>query len=192
MSRFVGAALAAIVFERIDARPALRALGALMLVLAASLASAAPPSAAREIVGKPTGPIAIRYEITPTPALGRTLEVSVTVTSAVALDNVTLSFAADEGLAFNTATTVLRVAHVASGAAYTATLSVTPLVLDVLEIVVTAEGDANGDREVGTALIPIRLAAAKSRSPATLKADPAGPGLVHSLPAATDPGRRAL
>jgi hypothetical protein len=170
----------------------LSALGAIALSLAASLASAARPSAVGAIGGKPTGPIAIGYEVTPTPALGRTLDVTITLTSSVALDNVTLSFAADAGLAFNTATTVLRVAHIASGATYTATLSVTPLVQDVLEIAVTAEGDAGGAREAGTALIPIRLAAAKSRSPATLKTDAAGDGLIHSLPASAGPGRRAL
>jgi len=174
------------------ARLSLRALGALALLLAASLASAAPAGSARAIVGKPTGPIAIEYEITPTPALGRTLEVSVTVTSAVALDDVTVSFAADEGLAFNTATTTLRIAHLAAGATYTATLSVMPLVIDVLEIAVTVGGDAGGNREAGAVLIPIRLAAQKSRSPVTLKTDPAGGGLLHSLPAVAGPGRRAL
>ena len=180
---FVGAASAAIV---------LRALGALALLLAAPLASTAPADSARAIVGKPTGPIAIEYEITPTPALGRTLEVSVTVTSAVALDDVVVSFAADEGLAFNTATTTLRVAHLAAGASYTATLSVLPLVIDVLEIAVTVGGDNGGNSEAGATLIPIRLAAQKSRSPATLKADPAGGGLLHSLPATAGSGRRSL
>jgi hypothetical protein len=33
-------------------------------------------------------------------------------------------------------------------------------------------------------LVPIRLAQQKLRTPATLKADAAGDGLVHSLPAA--------
>jgi hypothetical protein len=167
-------------------------LGALALLLATPLAVAAPPDALHESGGKPTGPIAIEYEIAPTPALGRTLEVSVTVTSAVALDDVRVSFTAEESLAFNTALTVLRVAHVAGGAAYTAKLSVTPLVLDVLELVVTVEGESGAGHEVGTALIPIRLATQKSRSPVTLKVDPAGGGLVHSLPAAPGPGRRAL
>jgi hypothetical protein len=167
------------------------ALAAILLVGAAAAASAAPPRNVQELGGKPTGPIAIEYEIAPTPALGRTLDVSVTITSAVALDNLTVSFAADPSLAFNTAATVQRVAHVASGAAYTARLSVTPLVLDVLELAVTVEGDSDNGREIGTALVPIRLAAQKSREPAMLKADPAGEGLVHSLPAVAGPGRRA-
>jgi hypothetical protein len=146
----------------------------------------------REIGGKPSGPIAIKYEIAPTPALGRALEVAVTITSAVALDNVVVSFTADESLAFNTAVTVQRVAHVASGAVYTTTFSVTPLALDVLDLAVTVAGESSGGHEVGTLLIPIRLAAQKSRSPATLRADPAGQGLVHSLPAVAGSGRRAL
>jgi hypothetical protein len=168
----VGAALAAIAF--------------------ASLASAAPPNGVRETGGKPTGPIAIEHEITPTPALGRTLEVAVTITSAVALDNVVVSFSADESLAFNTATTVQRVAHVASGATYSATFSVTPLVIDVLDLAVTVEGDSSSGHEVGTLLVPIRLAPQKVRAPAALRADPAGEGVVHSRPAAAGPGPRAL
>jgi hypothetical protein len=71
-------------------------------------------------------------------------------------------------------------------------LSVTPLVIDVLELAVTVEGDSDNGREIATTLVPIRLAAQKSREPATLKADPAGEGLVHSLPAVAGPGRRAL
>jgi hypothetical protein len=164
----------------------------LAAIVFASLASAAPPDAVRAIGGKPTGPIAIEYEITPTPALGRMLEVAVTITSAVALDNVVVSFAGDESLAFNTAMTVQRVAHVASGAAYTATFSVTPLVIDVLDLAVTVEGDSSAGHEVGTLLVPIRLAAQKARPPATLRADPAGEGVVHSLPATAGTGRRAL
>ena len=166
--------------------------GALASLLAAALASAAPVAAVRDFVGKPTGPIAIRFEITPTPALGRTLEVSITVTSGVALDDVTVSFGADESLAFNTPTTVLRVAHLADGATYTATLSVTPLVIDVLDLAVTVEGESSSGHEVGTALLPIRLAAQKARNPATLRPDPASGGLVHSLPAVPGPGRRSL
>jgi hypothetical protein len=157
-----------------------------------TLAGAAPPDGLRETGGKPTGPIAIEYEITPTPALGRMLEVAVTITSAVALDNVVVSFAADESLAFNTATTVQRVAHVASGATYSATFSVTPLVIDVLDLAVTVEGDSSAGHEVGTLLVPIRLAPQKVRTPATLRADPAGDGVVHSLPATAGPGRRTL
>jgi hypothetical protein len=146
----------------------------------------------RETGGKPTGPIAFEYEITPTPALGRTLDVAVTITSAVALDNVVVSFTADESLAFNTATTVQRVAHVASGGAYTAMFSVTPLVIDVLDLAVTVEGDSSAGHEVGTLLVPIRLAEQKVHPPAALKADPAGDGVVHSLPAAVGAGPRAL
>jgi hypothetical protein len=168
------------------------ALGAVALTLGVSLASAAPPSGVRETGGKPTGPIAIEYEITPTPALGRMLEVAVTITSAVALDNVVVSFTADESLAFNTATTVQRVAHVASGASYSATFTVTPLVIDILDLAVTVEGDSSAGHEVGTLLVPIRLADQKIRTPATLKGDPAGEGVVHSLPAAVSTGRRAL
>jgi hypothetical protein len=95
-----------------------------------------------------------------------------------------VSFTADESLAFNTATTVQRVAHVASGAGYTATFRVTPLIIDVLDLAVTVEGDSGAGHEVGTLLVPIRLAQQKLRTPATLKADAAGDGLVHSLPAA--------
>jgi hypothetical protein len=168
----VGAALAAIAF--------------------ASLASAAPPDAVRVTGGKPTGPIAIDYEITPTPALGRILEVAVTITSGVALDNVRVSFTGDESLAFNSASTEQRLAHIASGAVYTATFSVTPLVIDVLDLVVTVEGDSNAGHEVGTLLVPIRLAPQKARPPARLRADPAGTGLVHSLPAVEGTGRRSL
>jgi hypothetical protein len=168
----VGAALAALVFG--------------------SLASAAPPNGMRETGGKPTGPIAIEYEVSPTPALGRMLEVTVTITSAVALDNVVVSFNADESLAFNTATTEQRVAHVASGATYSATFSVTPLVIDVLDLAVTVEGDSSAGHEVGTLLVPIRLAPHKIRTPAALRADAAGEGVVHSLPAAVGPGPRAL
>jgi hypothetical protein len=168
------------------------ALGGLALTLAASLATAAPPNGVRATGGKPTGPIAIEYEITPTPALGRMLEVTVTITSAVALDNVVVSFSADESLAFNTATTLQRVAHVASGATYSATFSVTPLVIDVLDLAVTVEGDSSAGHEVGVLLVPIRLAAQKTRTPAALRADPAGEGVVHSLPAAVGPGRRTL
>lgn len=157
-------------------------LGAFAM-LAASLASAEPPGVVRETGGKPMGPIAIRYELTSTPALGRTLEVAVTITSAVALDNVVVSFGAGESLAFNSATTVQRVAHVATGAAYTTTFSVTPLVLDVLDLAVTVEGESRAGHEVGAALIPVRLAARRTRSPATLRPDPAGVGAVHSLPA---------
>jgi hypothetical protein len=167
------------------------ALG-LAFVLAASVASAAPPNGARETGGKPTGPIGIEYEITSTPALGRMLEVAVTITSAVALDNVVVSFTADESLAFNNATTVQHVAHVASGAAYAATFSVTPLVIDVLDLAVTVEGDSSAGHEVGTVLVPIRLAPQKIRAPATLRADPAGEGVVHSLPASAAPGQRTL
>jgi hypothetical protein len=175
-----------------EATMSARVGAALAAIACASLASAAPPDFVRETGGKPTGPIRIAYEITPTPALGRVLEVSLTIVSAVALDDVTVSFTADASLAFNTAATVQRVAHVASGAAYTATFSVTPLALDVLDLAVTVAGESSGGHEVGTLLIPIRLAAQKSRSPATLRADPAGQGLVHSLPAVAGSGRRAL
>jgi hypothetical protein len=140
--------------------------------------------------GKPMGPIAIRYELTSTPALGQTLEVAVTITSAVALDDVVVSFAADESLAFNTALTVQRVAHIASGAAYTTTFSVTPLVIDVLDLAVTVAGESRAGHEVGTVLIPVRLAAHKARSPAALRPDPAGVGVVHSLPAVEGTGGR--
>jgi hypothetical protein len=162
------------------------------LAATATLAGAAPPDSLRETGGKPTGPIAIEHEITPTPALGRMLEVAVTITSAVDLDNVVVSFTADESLAFNTATNVQRVAHVASGATYSVTLTVTPLVIDVLDLVVTVEGDSSAGHEVGTLLVPIRLAEQKIRTPAALKADAAGEGRVHSLPAAVGPGPRAL
>ena len=189
---FVGAASIAIVPVRVDLRARLCTIVAGALLVASALASAAPAHTMRDFVGKPTGPIAITFEITPTPVLGRTLEVSITITSGVALDDVTVSFGADESLAFNTPTTVLRLAHLADGATYTTTLSVTPLVIDVLDLAVTVEGDSSSGHEVGTTLIPIRLAAEKAGSPVTLRTAPAGGGLVHSLPAAPGPGRRSL
>jgi hypothetical protein len=165
---------------------------ALVLGLALALARAAPPGAARGIVGKPTGPIAIQHALAEPPALGRALEVSITVTSAVALDNVTLALAADEGLAFNTAVTALRIARIGAGETYATTISVTPLVLDVLEIAVTVEGDTAGARQAATALLPIRLVARKSRGPTALKVDPASRGVVHSLPGRERPSDRLL
>jgi hypothetical protein len=165
---------------------------ALVLAAVAPLAMSAPPGVEHTFIGKPDGPIAIRYEIAGQPALGRALEISVTVASALPLDDVALSFGASEGLVVNGPQAGLPVARIEAGEIHEATVSVTPLVLDILDLSVTVEADVAGTRQAGTVLVPIRLAAAKSRAAAPLKPDAAAPNgaVVHSLRAIESPSGR--
>jgi hypothetical protein len=163
---------------------------AAMLASAASVAVSAPPGAIRGPVGKPTAPIAIRHALAAAPALGRPLEISIEIESAVPLDDVTVSLSGDNGLFVNASEATLRIPRIESDAVHRVTVTVTPLVLDVLYLTIVVDADTGGERQARTALVPVRLAAEKSRSPATLKADPAGGGAIHSLPAVQSPSGR--
>ena len=166
---------------------------ALVLAVVSPFAMSAPPGTVGTFTGKPDGPIAIRYEIAGQPALGRALEISVTVASASPLDNVAISFGASEGLAVNTPLSGSSVVRIEAGETHEATVSVTPLVLDVLDLTVTVEADVAGTRQAATVLVPIRLAATKSRAPAALKPDAAAAEtgvVVHSLRAIESPSGR--
>jgi hypothetical protein len=174
----------------ISTRNCLRYGLALLLAGAASIAVSAPPGAARAVVGKPTGPIEIRHALAGTPALGRPLEIALEIESAVPLDDVVVSLSGEDGLFVGASEATLRVPRIEAGEIYRAVVTVTPLVLDVLYLTVAVDGDAGGELQARVVLIPVRLAAQKSRSPATLKADAAGDGVVHSLPAIEPPRGR--
>jgi hypothetical protein len=168
---------------------------ALAFVLAAfaPFAMSAPAGTARTYIDKPDSPIAIRYEIAGQPALGRALEISVIVGSTLPLDDVVLSFGASQGLVVDTALSALRVERIEAGEIHEATVSVTPLVLDILDLSVTVEADVGGTRQASTVLVPIRLAPTKSRVAAALKPDAAATEarvVVHSLRAIESPSGR--
>lgn len=153
-------------------------------------AAATPPAVGYAIAGKPAPPIAIDYALAQAPALGRPLAIDIAVSSSFALDDVVVSLIAGDGLSLGPAQALHRIARIDAGSAYAIEIVVTPLVVDVLYLTVVVEADAGNERQARTALIPVRLAAVKSRVPATLKADPAGGGLVHSLPAVQSPSSR--
>jgi len=170
------------------------ASAAILVFLATAIAMlpavAAPPGYERPIIGKPTGPIAIRYELAAPPALGRPVEVTITVESDWPLRNVAVSLVPSEGLALDASQAAARIARIEPGEPYRTTVAVTPLALDILYLTVTVEADVNGTRQGRTLMVPLRLAEAKSRAAATIKADLAGGNVVHSLPATPRPSER--
>ena len=174
----------------ISGRTGSRCWLALTLAGVASAAVSAPPGAVRAPGGKPAAPIAIRHALAAEPALGRPLQVSIEIEPGVALEDVVVSLSGGDGLFVSSSDATARIARIELGEIYRAAVSVTPLVLDVLYLTVVVDGNAGGVRQARTAMVAVRLAAEKSRSPATLKADPAGGGLVHSLPAGPSPSGR--
>lgn len=140
------------------------------------------------VTPKPASPIAIDYVAGPTPALGMPVEIRVTVTAAMPLDDVDVRIGTSSGLVLNTAPGV-RAARVSTSEPLEVVVNVTPIEIDVLELRIDVSGVAAGRPQGRHLSIPLRLGPRRT-SAATLKPDPATGGQVRALPAQPRPSGR--
>lgn len=134
--------------------------------------------AGHTIIGKPTAPIAVRYELGGAPSLGQPLSVRIYAEPAPGVTDLTLTLTADEALH------VGPVAQVGSGAGAEQiwTVTVTPVRDGVGHVHVSVTGMVDGTEQTRSLLIPVRTSGgAPSSGP---EVDRNGDGeAVISLPA---------
>ena len=167
-----------------------------LLACCAELAVSAPPDpSAREPTaagasrvssyggspGKPTGPIGVAFELRAEPAVGQSLEIELRVGSQTPLTDARVSLRPSEGLRLDAPGATALLTNVDATAGAVLTVTVTPLVEDVLYLTVVVEGVAGGAPQARSLMIPVRLATAKTRVPPLLKREPDG-RLIRPLP----------
>lgn len=167
-----------------------RRLLAMGVLLTLSGAVSAAPRGALARTAKPSGPVAMHYELIGEPTLGRRLTVVVTIEPALRLDAAEVTVHGDAGLVMNPGLERTAYGSLPAGQPLTLRFSVTPLELAELRLAVQVSGEVEGLPQSRNLSIPIRPSgAARKRAPARLKIDGSGQ-IIHSLPAQAGSQRR--
>ncbi len=152
---------------------------------AAAKRAAAAGLGAGSSAGKPVAPIAIDHAILGAPAVGRVLEIRITVRPQGTMTDLRLQAAGGDALQVEAADAVQRTASAAADAPAVWTVRVVPLATGVAQLKLTADGVIDGRRQARSIVVPIRTGAA-AKTPAaagtpkeTAPAGQAGDGVIH-------------
>jgi hypothetical protein len=135
--------------------------------------------AGRAVVGKPTAPIAVSYELDGQPALGQPLEVRITAVAGEGVTALSLELTADTALHIGQ---IARAAASAGSAEQRWSVTVTPLQPGAAHLNVFVSGELNGTEQSRSVVIPLRTGA-RSAERANAGKGETGVETVISLPA---------